>query len=137
MKRQDSVLLFILGLTIWILGTIYYAYRGPRVLETTNLRYWINFFVSPVASAVICVAISQIPSCASICVGFGHASAGHSRHDWRSHRSLASINVHAENPGFVGRTLRRFSVCRLCACVGHRGGGHFAGLHAVRGDSYV
>jgi hypothetical protein len=60
MKRQDSVLLFILGLTIWILGTIYYAYRGPRVLETTNLRYWINFFISPVASAVICVAILKL-----------------------------------------------------------------------------
>jgi hypothetical protein len=57
MKLQESVLLFVLGLAIWILGTVYYAYRGARVLETTELRYWVNFLLSPVVSAMLCVAI--------------------------------------------------------------------------------
>lgn len=57
MKVQESALLFFLGLTIWILGTVYYAYRGPHVLETTDLRYWVSFILSPVVSAAICIAI--------------------------------------------------------------------------------
>jgi hypothetical protein len=57
MKLQESVLLLSLGLAIWIIGTVYYAYRGPRVLETTDLRYWVSFVVSPIVSAVICVGI--------------------------------------------------------------------------------
>jgi len=59
MKVQESALLFFLGLAIWILGTVYYAYRGPRVLETTELQYWVSFIASPVISAVICIAILQ------------------------------------------------------------------------------
>ena len=57
MKLQESALLFFLGLIIWVLGTVYYAYRGPRVLETTELRYWVSFIASPIASAAICIAI--------------------------------------------------------------------------------
>jgi hypothetical protein len=29
MKVSDSFILFVSGMAIWILGTIYYAYRGP------------------------------------------------------------------------------------------------------------
>ena len=57
MKLQEIALLFFLGLDIWVLGTIYYGYHGPRVLETTALRYWVSFLLSPVVSAAICVAI--------------------------------------------------------------------------------
>ena len=57
MDAKESVLLSFLGLTIWILGTVYYAYVGPKVLETTALRYWASFAASPVLSAAICVAI--------------------------------------------------------------------------------
>ena len=57
MKAKESVLLFLFGLTIWILGTVYYAYRGAHVLETTAARYWVNFIVSPIVSAGICFAI--------------------------------------------------------------------------------
>jgi hypothetical protein len=32
-------------------------YRGPSILETTKLRYWIGFFLSAAGSAVLCVAI--------------------------------------------------------------------------------
>jgi Na+/proline symporter len=57
MDAKESVLLSFLGLTIWILGTVYYAYVGPNVLETTELRYWASFAASPVLSAAVCVAI--------------------------------------------------------------------------------
>jgi hypothetical protein len=57
MKMQESALLFFLGLAIWILGTIFYAYRGPHILETTQTRYWVSFVVSPIVSALLCIAI--------------------------------------------------------------------------------
>lgn len=57
MKPMESWLLLILGLAIWALGTIYYAFTGPRVFETTAVRYWVSFVMSPIASAAICFAI--------------------------------------------------------------------------------
>jgi Family of unknown function (DUF5367) len=57
MKIQESVLLLSLGLIIWILGTIYYAYAGPSVLETTPARYWVSFAISPIISAALCILI--------------------------------------------------------------------------------
>jgi Family of unknown function (DUF5367) len=55
MKIQESMLLLSLGLIIWILGTIYYAYAGHRVLETTAARYWVSF--APIISAAFCILI--------------------------------------------------------------------------------
>jgi ABC-type iron transport system FetAB permease component len=60
MRRHDVVQLLLIGLTLWILGSIYYAYRGQRVLEGSRLQYWIAFFVSPIVTAVICVAILRM-----------------------------------------------------------------------------
>ena len=57
MKSQDSMLLLLLGLAIWTLGTIYYAYAGHHVLETTPARYWVSFAISPVISAALCILI--------------------------------------------------------------------------------
>jgi hypothetical protein len=57
MKIQESMFLLSLGLIIWILGTIYYAHAGPRVLETTAARYWVNFAISPIISAAFCILI--------------------------------------------------------------------------------
>jgi Family of unknown function (DUF5367) len=57
MKMQESLLMFSLGLIIWILGTIYYAYAGHRVLETTAARYWVSFAISPIISAALCILI--------------------------------------------------------------------------------
>ena len=56
-KRQDAMLLLFLGLMIWVLGTLYYAYTGPSILETTATRYWVSFAVSPILSAALCIAI--------------------------------------------------------------------------------
>jgi hypothetical protein len=57
MKTRECTLLLLLGLAIWILGTIYYAYAGHRVLETTPARYWVSFAISPTISAALCIAI--------------------------------------------------------------------------------
>lgn len=60
MKTSDSLSLLLFGTAIWILGSVYYAYRGPSVLETTSLRYWISFFISPLLSAILCIAILKL-----------------------------------------------------------------------------
>ena len=57
MKTKDAAFLFAVGLLIWILGTIYYGARGAAILETTNARYWSAFVLSPVLSAIMCIAI--------------------------------------------------------------------------------
>jgi hypothetical protein len=57
MKTHDIVYLLLFGLAIWLLGTVYYELRGPAVLETTSARYWSNFILSPILSAVLCIAI--------------------------------------------------------------------------------
>ena len=57
MSMQNRVMLFAFGLIIWIAGSVYYAYRGPQVLETTKLHYWISFSVSPAVTAILVVAI--------------------------------------------------------------------------------
>jgi hypothetical protein len=57
MKTQECILLLSLGLVIWILGTVYYAYTGHRVLETTPARYWVSFAICPIISAALCILI--------------------------------------------------------------------------------
>jgi len=57
MRPPTVITLLALGLTIWVIGTIYYAYTGPLVLETTKLRYWMSLCLSPVISAAACIAI--------------------------------------------------------------------------------
>ena len=60
MKTSDFISLLTFGTVIWVLGSVFYAYRGPSVLETTRLRYWISFFISPVLSAILCIAILKL-----------------------------------------------------------------------------
>jgi len=57
MSQKTIVILLALGLAIWIVGSIYYAYRGPSILETTTQRYWIAFAISPIFSTALCIAI--------------------------------------------------------------------------------
>ena len=57
MKTQECMLLLSLGLAIWTLGTVYFAYAGHHVLETTPKEYWVSFAISPIISAALCIAI--------------------------------------------------------------------------------
>ncbi|WP_433966688.1 DUF5367 family protein [Tunturiibacter gelidiferens] len=85
MSLRSRIILFALGLIIWIVGSIYYAYRGPQVLEATKLNYWVSFFVSPVLTAILVVFILKllriVPS------------------DWASAALLLAI------PGMVGEAV--------------------------------
>jgi uncharacterized membrane protein YdjX (TVP38/TMEM64 family) len=60
MNLQQCIVLFVLGLLIWTLGSVYYAYVGPQVLETTRLHYWISFWISPVVSTILVVVILRL-----------------------------------------------------------------------------
>jgi uncharacterized membrane protein YdjX (TVP38/TMEM64 family) len=60
MNVQQCIVLFVLGLLIWTLGSVYYAYVGPQVLETTRLHYWISFWISPVVSTILVVVILRL-----------------------------------------------------------------------------
>ena len=55
MKTQDIALLLAFGIVFWIAGTIWYEMRGSLVFETTSARYWINFVLTPVVTAGVCV----------------------------------------------------------------------------------
>ena len=85
MKTQDIALLSLSGFALWLIGTVYYAWRGPAIFETTSLRYWINFSLSPILTAVLCIAILRtlrIPPAA-----------------WASAALLLAI------PGMIGETI--------------------------------
>jgi len=65
MRSREIVLLLGFGLFFWIAGTLWYERTGPRVFETTAIRYWINFIVTPVVSTAGCLLIlrwRQIPA---------------------------------------------------------------------------
>lgn len=92
MKMQDRILLLLFGLVFWVAGTAWYAVRGSTILEATNLRYWANFILTPLASAGLCLAIlrwSHIPT-----------------REWASAALLIAL------PGMFGEALvlSRFSV---------------------------
>jgi hypothetical protein len=65
MTTHDKLLFGLLGAAFWIVGTIWYEFRGPHVFETSSLRFWINFVITPIVSAVVCVVLlkwCQVPA---------------------------------------------------------------------------
>lgn len=65
MRVREIVLLLTFGLVFWIAGTLWFERTGPRVFETTAIRYWVNFFITPAVSAAGCILIlrwRQIPA---------------------------------------------------------------------------
>ncbi|WP_213805669.1 DUF5367 family protein [Granulicella sp. dw_53] len=57
MKVHEKALFLAFGLAFWTLGTLWFEYRGQIILETTKLRYWLSFFLTPVVTAVFCILI--------------------------------------------------------------------------------
>jgi Family of unknown function (DUF5367) len=57
MKPVDKLLFPLLGLALWVAGTILYEFRGHHVFEGSDQRYWINFVLTPVVTAAICILI--------------------------------------------------------------------------------
>jgi hypothetical protein len=57
MRIHDKLLFLLFGAAFWVIGTIWYELRGPQVFESTSVRYWINFVVTPILTAAICIVI--------------------------------------------------------------------------------
>ncbi len=55
MTSHDKLLFAVFGAAFWVVGTIWFEFRGPHVFETSSLRYWINFVATPIVSTAICV----------------------------------------------------------------------------------
>jgi hypothetical protein len=56
-RTREIALLLIFGLAFWVGGTLWFEKTGPRVFETTPMRYWMNFFITPAVSTVGCILI--------------------------------------------------------------------------------
>jgi Family of unknown function (DUF5367) len=91
MKMNDKVVLLLFGVAFWVIGTIWYELRGPHVFESTSQRYWINFVLTPIFSAVVCILLLR----------FRHIPAA----EWASAALLIAI------PGMFGEAalLSRFA----------------------------
>lgn len=59
MRIHDRLLFLLFGAAFWVIGTIWYELRGPQVFESGSQRYWINFVITPVLTAAICIVILQ------------------------------------------------------------------------------
>jgi Family of unknown function (DUF5367) len=57
MHTYDKWLFLLFGAAFWVIGTIFYELRGAHILESTSQRYWINFGLTPIFTAVICILI--------------------------------------------------------------------------------
>jgi hypothetical protein len=57
MKMNDKLLFLLFGAAFWVIGTIWYEWRGPLVFESTSQRYWINFGLTPIVTAAICILL--------------------------------------------------------------------------------
>lgn len=57
MTSQDKLVLGLFGAGFWVIGTILYELRGPHVFEGSSQRYWINFVITPVVTALACILL--------------------------------------------------------------------------------
>ena len=122
MKTQDIALLLGFGIVFWIAGTIWYEMRGPLVFETTGVRYWTNFVLTPLVTMGVCILMLRwrnIPNS-----------------EWASAALLIAI------PGMIGEAvlLSRFSVLMpkmQAASAGKYGGFLFATYALVLGIAEV
>jgi hypothetical protein len=91
MRMQDKLLFALFGAAFWVVGTIWYEWRGPHVFETSSQRYWINFVITPIVTAAICIVL----------LGWRHVPAA----EWASAALLIAL------PGMFGEAvlLSRFS----------------------------
>ena len=108
MKAYDAGFLLVIGLLIWIAGTLYYANYGRQILESTSTRYWFTFALSPVISALLCIAILR----------WRHVPAAH----WTSAMLLLAL------PGMVGEGIVLSSLSTFLPKLHASSGGRYGAL---------
>jgi hypothetical protein len=114
-RTPDVIVLIFFGVVFWALGTLLYRWRGQMLFETTALRYWLNFVLTPVLSTAVCVTLfrsREIPASG-----------------WPAAALLIAI------PGMIGEAVvlsnfRRW-VPRLQAATAGRYGGFLFATYAV------
>jgi Family of unknown function (DUF5367) len=57
MRTREIILLLAFGFAFWIAGTLWFERTGPRVFETSAIRYWINFAITPIVTSAVCILI--------------------------------------------------------------------------------
>jgi hypothetical protein len=102
------LLLLVFGLGVWILGTLYYAYCGPKILDTTPMRYWVNFIVSALGSLALSIAILRWLRIPSV--------------NWASAMLLLAI------PGMAGEAVVLSHLATFMPKLPERSGGRYAAL---------
>jgi hypothetical protein len=60
MHINDKLLFVLFGVAFWVIGTIFYELRGSHVFESTSQRYWVNFALTPIVSAGICILLLKL-----------------------------------------------------------------------------
>jgi hypothetical protein len=93
MRMNDKLLFLVFGAAFWVVGTIFYQLRGPQVFESGGQRYWINFVLTPVVSAAICMILLR----------WRHVPAA----DWASAALLIAL------PGMFGEAVLLSSFATL------------------------
>lgn len=106
MRAREITLLLILGTVFWIAGTLYYEKRGPLIFETTALRYWSNFILTPIVTSGLCVLILR---------GLDTPVSG-----WASAMLLIAL------PGMVGEALLLSHFSTLMPRMQAASGGRYA-----------
>jgi hypothetical protein len=85
MREREIAGMLVFGAMFWIAGTLWYEWRGSQVFETSAVRYWINFILTPVVTAAVCILILR----------WRHIEAA----QWASTMLLVAI------PGMLGEAL--------------------------------
>jgi len=57
MRTHIAIMMIVFGVAFWAAGTLWYRVRGSLIFETTGARYWGNFVLTPLLSALICVGV--------------------------------------------------------------------------------
>jgi hypothetical protein len=57
MRTREILILLAFGIAFWTAGTLWFERTGPRVFETTAIRYWVNFAITPLVSTLGCILI--------------------------------------------------------------------------------
>ena len=85
MRGREIALLLVFGVVFWSAGTLWYEVRGPRLFESTAVRYWVNFALTPIVTSAVCIAILR----------WMHVAPAH----WASAMLLVAI------PGMLGEAV--------------------------------
>jgi len=109
MKARDILLLVLFGSGFWCAGTLFYRVRGPMIFESTSLRYWINFFVTPIVTSAVCILLLKllrIPAPQWATAALLIALPGMVGEAWMLPRFTVLLpQMHAESGGRLGALL--------------------------------